>query len=46
MTGLTREGPKIDRVACTWLISRLVDQAPEFRHGKRDPKALLTSVTG
>lgn len=32
MTGLTREGPKIDRVACTWLISRLVDQAPEFRH--------------
>lgn len=30
MRWITRERPKIDRVACPWLISRFIDQAPEF----------------
>jgi hypothetical protein len=27
---ITRERPKIDRVACPWLIARFIDEAPEF----------------
>jgi hypothetical protein len=27
---VTRERPKIDRIACTWLIARFIDQSPEF----------------
>jgi hypothetical protein len=27
---MTRERPKIDRVACPWLIARFIDAAPEF----------------
>ena len=30
MKWITRERPKIDRIACPWLIARFVDQAPEF----------------
>lgn len=30
MRWITREHPKIDRVACPWLISRFIDQSPEF----------------
>jgi hypothetical protein len=30
MKWITRERPKIDRVACPWLIARFVDQEPEF----------------
>ncbi len=30
MKWITRERPKIDRVACPWLISRFIDSAPEF----------------
>ena len=30
MRWITRERPKIDRVACPWLISRFIDSAPEF----------------
>jgi hypothetical protein len=30
MKWITRERPKIDRVACPWLIARFIDQAPEF----------------
>ncbi len=30
MKWITRERPKIDRVACPWLIARFVDDAPEF----------------
>ena len=30
MKWITRERPKIDRVACPWLITRFVDQTPEF----------------
>jgi len=30
MKWVTRERPKIDRVACPWLIARFLDSAPEF----------------
>ena len=30
MRWVTRERPKIDRVACPWLISRFIDKDPEF----------------
>ena len=30
MKWITRERPKIDRVACPWLITRFIDDTPEF----------------
>ena len=30
MKWVTRERPKIDRVACPWLVMRFIDKAPEF----------------
>ncbi|HUW28045.1 MAG TPA: chromate resistance protein ChrB domain-containing protein [Sulfuriferula sp.] len=30
MKWITREHPKIDRVACPWLIARFIDEAPQF----------------
>lgn len=30
MKWVTRERPRIDRVACAWLIRRFIDEAPEF----------------
>ncbi len=30
MKWITRERPKIDRIACPWLIARFIDKTPEF----------------
>ncbi|MEQ6699820.1 chromate resistance protein ChrB domain-containing protein [Pseudomonas aeruginosa] len=30
MKWITREHPKIDRIACPWLIARFIDAEPEF----------------
>ena len=30
MKWITRERPKIDRIACPWLIEKFIDKAPEF----------------
>jgi hypothetical protein len=30
MKWITRERPKIDRIACPWLVARFVDAQPEF----------------
>ena len=30
MKWITRERPKIDRIACPWLIARFIDDRPEF----------------
>ena len=30
MKWITRERPKIDRIACPWLVARFIDEAPEF----------------
>jgi hypothetical protein len=36
MKWITRERPKIDRIACPWLIARFVDPAPEFLYVPAD----------
>ena len=30
MKWITRERPKIDRIACPWLIAKFIDKEPEF----------------
>lgn len=30
MRWVTRERPKVDRIACPWLIARFIDREPEF----------------
>ena len=30
MKWVTRERPKIDRIACPWLVARFIDKQPEF----------------
>jgi hypothetical protein len=30
MQWITRERPKIDRIACPWLVTHFIDQQPEF----------------
>lgn len=30
MKWITRERPKIDRIACPWLVTRFIDSEPEF----------------
>jgi hypothetical protein len=30
MKWITRERPKIDRIACPWLVARFIDSSPEF----------------
>lgn len=30
MKWVTRERPKIDRIACPWLVTRFIDKQPEF----------------
>lgn len=30
MKWITRERPKIDRIACPWLVARYIDREPEF----------------
>jgi hypothetical protein len=32
MKWITRERPKIDRIACPWLIARFIDENPEFHY--------------
>src|SRR3546814_161209 len=36
MKWVTRERPKIDRIACPWLITRFIDDAPEFLYVPAD----------
>ncbi len=46
MKWITRERPKIDRVACPWLIARFIDKAPEFLYAPRDDVMRLAQETG
>lgn len=46
MQWITRERPKIDRVACPWLIARFVDPAPEFLFAPADEVAARAEATG
>ncbi|MDE1983969.1 MAG: chromate resistance protein [Gammaproteobacteria bacterium] len=36
MKWVTRERPKIDRIACLWLIARFIDGEPEFLYVRAD----------
>ena len=36
MKWVTRERPKIDRIACPWLIARFIDEQPEFLYVPND----------
>lgn len=41
MKWITRERPKIDRIACPWLIARFIDKSPEFLYV---PKELVLKI--
>ncbi len=41
-----RERPKIDRVACPWLIARFIDDNPEFLYVPRDRVLEVAEETG
>ncbi|KVZ40907.1 chromate resistance protein ChrB domain-containing protein [Burkholderia ubonensis] len=46
MKWITRERPKIDRIACPWLIARLIDEAPEFLYVPGPEVMRLAEETG
>jgi hypothetical protein len=46
MKWITRERPKIDRIACPWLIARFIDQAPEFLFVPPDQVISRAQATG
>lgn len=46
MRWVTRERPKIDRIACPWLIARFIDQAPEFLYVPSGDVLRIANETG
>ena len=46
MKWVTRERPKIDRIACPWLIARFIDKAPEFLYVPTDQVLKVAKDTG
>ena len=46
MKWITRERPKIDRIACPWLISRFIDRAAEFLFVPGDTVLVTAGLTG
>jgi hypothetical protein len=46
MQWITRERPKIDRIACPWLISRFIDGAAEFLFVPGDAVLATAGLTG
>ncbi|MGF6972117.1 hypothetical protein QFZ94_000544 [Paraburkholderia sp. JPY465] len=46
MKWITRERPKVDRIACPWLIARFIDKEPEFLYVPRDEVMRLAQQTG
>jgi hypothetical protein len=46
MKWVTRERPKIDRVACPWLVARFVDPEPEFLFVAADRVLAVAAETG
>jgi len=45
MKWVTRERPKIDRIACPWLIKRFIDQDPEFLYVPPDQVLAVAKET-
>ena len=46
MKWVTRERPKIDRIACPWLIARFIDPSPEFLYVPGDQVMTVAGETG
>lgn len=46
MKWITRERPKIDRIACPWLIARFIDQDPEFLYVPSGDVLKIAAETG
>jgi hypothetical protein len=46
MQWITRERPKIDRIACPWLVARFVDQNPEFLYVPGSEVLKIAAQTG
>lgn len=46
MKWITRERPKIDRIACPWLITRFIDKDAEFLYVPATDVLRLSSETG
>ena len=46
MLWITRKRPKIDRVACPWLIARFIDQSPTFLFVAPESVAVRARETG
>jgi hypothetical protein len=45
MKWVTRERPKVDRIACPWLISRFIDPQPEFLFVPKDQVLSVAETT-
>ncbi|MGQ0710842.1 MAG: chromate resistance protein ChrB domain-containing protein [Rhodoferax sp.] len=46
MQWITRERPKIDRIACPWLIARFIDESPEFLYVPAGDVLRIAAETG
>jgi hypothetical protein len=46
MQWITRERPKIDRIACPWLIQKFIDKSPEFLYVPADQVLSIARETG
>jgi hypothetical protein len=46
MKWVTRERPKIDRIACPWLVARFIDAQPEFLYVSSDRVLAVAEETG
>ncbi|MCE1181248.1 MAG: chromate resistance protein [Rhodocyclales bacterium] len=46
MKWITRERPKIDRIACPWLVSRFVDESSEFLYVPAGEVMQVAAETG
>lgn len=46
MKWATRERPKIDRIACPWLIARFIDKEPEFLYVPAGEVLAVAEKTG
>ena len=46
MKWVTRERPKIDRIACPWLVVRFIDKEPEFLYVPADRVRAVADETG
>ena len=46
MKWITRERPKIDRIACPWLVARFIDREPEFLYVPAGEVLSVAQATG